>query len=70
MDDVITQKAFGSISSQKLIKFEPDSVCPSFPNTLQVQKKVQEELKIDRICHKRMLDLNMTEIFVQTKDTQ
>ena len=34
MDVVITQKAFGRISSQKFIKFEPDSVCPSFPNTL------------------------------------
>ena len=24
------------ISGKKLIKFEPDSVCPSFPNTLYV----------------------------------
>ena len=35
MDVVITQKAFGRISGQKLIKFEPDSVCPSFATTLQ-----------------------------------
>ena len=34
MDVVITLKAFGRISDQKLIKFEPDSVCPSFSNTL------------------------------------
>jgi len=34
MDVVITQKAFGRISGQKPIKFEPDSVCPSFTNTL------------------------------------
>ena len=34
MDVVITQKAFGRISGKKLIKFEPDSECPSFPNTL------------------------------------
>ena len=34
MNVVIIKKAFGRISWQKLIKFEPDSVCPSFPNTL------------------------------------
>ena len=27
-------ETFGRISGQKLIKFEPDSVCPSFSNTL------------------------------------
>ena len=37
MDVVITLKAFGRISGQKLIKFEPDSECPSFPNTLYVK---------------------------------
>ena len=36
MDVVITQKAFGRISGKKLIKFEPDSECPSFPNTLYI----------------------------------
>ena len=34
MDVVTTQKAFGRISGKKLIKFELDSECPSFPNTL------------------------------------
>ena len=40
MDVVITQKAFGRISGKKLIKFEPDSECPSFPNTLYVCKDI------------------------------
>ena len=31
MDVVVTYKAFGWISGQKLINFEPDSVCPSIP---------------------------------------
>ena len=30
MDVVITLKAFGRISDKKIIKFEPDTVCPSF----------------------------------------
>jgi len=34
MDVVITWRAFGGISDQKLVWFEPGSVCPSFPNTL------------------------------------
>jgi len=41
MDVVITQKALGRISGKKLIKFEPDSECPSFPNTLYLKFKSQ-----------------------------
>jgi len=38
---VITQKAPGRISGKKLTKFEPDSECPSFPNTLYLKFKSQ-----------------------------
>jgi len=44
MDIVITWKAFGRISGQKLIKFMPDSVCPSFPNTLYINVVVGQQL--------------------------
>jgi len=34
MDVVITWRAFGGVSGQGIVRFEPDSKCPSFPNTL------------------------------------
>ena len=40
-------KALRRISGQKLIKFEPDSVCPSFPNTLNTS----EPILIIFTCH-------------------
>ena len=59
MDVVITQKAFGRLSGQKLIKFEPDSVCPSFATTLYYEIALECNILKDCLY---LLDCRKTEL--------
>ena len=67
MDVVITQKAFGRISGKKLIKFEPDSKCPSFTNTLYNGTILKTDQKQTRAYKYKHLSLLWLMLYAQLK---